>query len=274
MLEGTLQLFDVHWQLKDFEAGKIVGSQLSGYHRPLQAANFSIKYVIEGREVYCLNGQRQEVKAGEYLIVNKNSELEVYIDEDEVAKGICFYPAIEDFDFSKSGQSSTPFIEKIYTTKENKLGAYLAEYGQFIWNAIQTRTALDVDYIHSDLVGLLLADQTQIEQQLQQLSANQKQTQKELYKRLSAVYNYIEYNFSQRISIEQLAVLAHISKYHLIRNYKAIYGYTPYQHILNKRLVLAQKLKATGNYSMQEITVKTGFSDAKNLQKALKKAKK
>ena len=165
------------------------------------------------------------------------------------------------------------FTEKIYSLSENKLGLFLKQSSTQLLQQKTATQAFDFDQFYFQLAENLVQSQTHINQKIAQLPALKKQTQEELFRRVSLVSNYIEEAFQSKINLEDLAVMACLSKFHLIRSYKAIYGQSPYQHILQKRLDLAQVLIQKGQSSLEEITLETGFSDAKNLKKALKKLK-
>lgn len=58
------------------------------------------------------------------------------------------------------------------------------------------------------------------------------------------IYSYIENNYMKDISIEEMADLLGYSKYSFIRKFKEIFGMTPYQYLINKRITYAKYLLA------------------------------
>ena len=61
-------------------------------------------------------------------------------------------------------------------------------------------------------------------------------------------------------SIRDLAREAHMSPYHFIRQFEAVFGVTPHQFRIRSRLDLAKLLLAGGNHSVTEVCLETGFS--------------
>jgi AraC-like DNA-binding protein len=130
----------------------------------------------------------------------------------------------------------------------------------------------DVDFndFYTQLAEHLVQDQLLINQQLTNIRSTKRQTQEELFRRVSLAREYIQYNFTQKISIEELAAISSLSKYHFLRVFKELFRCTPYQLILKLKLNNAEKLINKG-YSYAQACEQVGFSDPKNLRKALKK---
>jgi AraC-like DNA-binding protein len=62
------------------------------------------------------------------------------------------------------------------------------------------------------------------------------------------------------LSIKDLAREVHISPFHLIRQFEAVFGVTPHQFRQASRLDLARRLLAAGEYSVTEVCMEVGFS--------------
>jgi AraC-like DNA-binding protein len=63
-----------------------------------------------------------------------------------------------------------------------------------------------------------------------------------------------------QLSIKDLAREVHISPFHLIRQFEAVFGETPHQFRQACRLDLARRLLAAGEYSVTEVCMEVGFS--------------
>ena len=62
------------------------------------------------------------------------------------------------------------------------------------------------------------------------------------------------------LTIHELARDVHISPFHLIRQFEAVFGATPHQFRQASRLELARQLLASGQYSVTEVCMEVGFS--------------
>jgi AraC-like DNA-binding protein len=61
-------------------------------------------------------------------------------------------------------------------------------------------------------------------------------------------------------TIEQLAREVHISPFHFIRQFEAVFGTTPHQFRIASRIELAKTLLAGGAYSVTDVCMEVGFS--------------
>lgn len=84
------------------------------------------------------------------------------------------------------------------------------------------------------------------------------------YKDILTVVEYIHSNYQDNINLNDMTELVNISKYHFIRLFKEQIGTTPYEYILNYRMLCAKKLLRTTSMSVGEISVNVGFSSVSN----------
>ena len=61
-------------------------------------------------------------------------------------------------------------------------------------------------------------------------------------------------------SIEELARALHISPFHFIRQFEAVFGLTPHQFRIQARLDHAKQLLALGEHSVTDVCMEVGFS--------------
>lgn len=78
--------------------------------------------------------------------------------------------------------------------------------------------------------------------------------------RVQSARDYIHDNFERDISLEQLAQVANISRFHLLRLFRQQYGFSPHMYHLQVRVNRA-KLLLHQNVSLAEIAQRTGFFD-------------
>jgi len=71
--------------------------------------------------------------------------------------------------------------------------------------------------------------------------------------------DYIINNIHREITIDELASLCNLSRFHYIRAFKKCFGIPPYQYLMKMRLSVAKLLLESTNLSMTEISSKSGF---------------
>ncbi len=147
----------------------------------------------------------------------------------------------------------------------NQPGIFTPEYGRASFIA-------DFQYLKSLMESPYSDAETQISLTLHKLIANlvsKKSASRinsfsRIKSNLDAVITYIRQNYSQKITIDCLVEVSHISKYYLIRTFKEATGMTPYRYITLTRIDEAKKLLTHTRLSVKEIGEQTGFCDAKN----------
>lgn len=89
---------------------------------------------------------------------------------------------------------------------------------------------------------------------------------------LAQVRAYLDAHFTEKINLENLAERFFISKFHLSREYKRIYGITIGNDITARRISHAKSLLRFTGSSIEQIAVASGFQDAAYFIKVFKNA--
>lgn len=82
---------------------------------------------------------------------------------------------------------------------------------------------------------------------------------------------FIDEHFAEEIDVDNIADEAHFSKFHFIRTFKSIYGITPRQYLISKRLEKAREMLGSGD-SVTETCFKVGFQSVSSFSGLFKKA--
>lgn len=264
--------------------GDFVLSDITQIEHSTDASRSSIKLVLSGVEDYNVNGNRYKLGIDQFLIVDKHSKVNLNINDKKGVKGVCIFAdqkliegAFKNYTSSCESLLDSPFkldntslFEKLFFFNENRTGAFLKSNVSFILNKHVQNQEIDFDSFYYNLVNCLVQDQLEIRGELKKLSTAKKSTKEELFRRVSKARMYIEDNFTEKIYLDELAQDVCLSKYHFLRSFKAIYQLSPYQYLIQIRLNKAQELLRK-EYSISEINNIIGFSDERNLRKALNK---
>ena len=84
------------------------------------------------------------------------------------------------------------------------------------------------------------------------------------------ILHWIGQHLTEPITVDMLAERFSISKYHMMRLFKAETGCTIHQYLLSKRLLLARELLADGS-SAKDACFRSGFQDYTTFSRAYKK---
>ena len=84
---------------------------------------------------------------------------------------------------------------------------------------------------------------------------------------------YIDAHYQENITLDQLAEVSHVSKYHLAHAFTEEYGISPINYLISKRILEAEHLLKTTDFSLSLISNTTGFSSSSYFAQIFKKQK-
>lgn len=112
-----------------------------------------------------------------------------------------------------------------------------------------------------DLLSLVLLDITRA------------QTEKHpVHQKMDQVRRYLDEHYTEKFSLDALSEQFFISKFHLSREFRSLYGITLNQYVIARRITLAKKLLRFSDYTLEEIAESCGFYDASYLNRQFKKS--
>jgi AraC-like DNA-binding protein len=82
----------------------------------------------------------------------------------------------------------------------------------------------------------------------------------DLLQYLRRARDYMDRHFDEPLDLDQLASVAGVSKYHLVRSFEATYDETPMRYLTRRRIERAQDLLRHANLTVTEICMLVGFS--------------
>jgi AraC-like DNA-binding protein len=91
-----------------------------------------------------------------------------------------------------------------------------------------------------------------------------------LYMRIVQAKLFIDKHYSQSIKLDNIIGEAFFSKYHFIRVFTKIYGYTPYQYLKSLRIKKAQQLLMEGG-EISDVAYSVGFESVTTFFNLFKK---
>jgi AraC-like DNA-binding protein len=277
---NVFERFNLDQNIIDFSA-------LKEFHGSVQSKGFSIKYVVEGIEKYDLNGHKYPIESGKYLLTNDIQEGQVEIKSPKQVKGICINIVPEmivevvsavcrpDTPYSDMalGQyfASSLFFENQYDAAQTHLGQALLEMGNTMLNNRNwQKEGLNIELFYT-LSEKIIADQIPVFKQLQSIPSLKSETKKDLLRRVSKGKEFIDMAFLKPLTIEQVSKEVAMSEYHFFRLFKSIYGTSPHQYIVKKRLDYGQNILKQDRTAVSLAAYDSGFADIHAFSKAFKR---
>jgi AraC family transcriptional regulator len=261
-------------------------SLLTEFYNADPFRSFSIKYVAEGKEIYVVNGKRYEVAGKHYLLANNHSEGNVLVDSKTLVKGICIdvSPSIitdvtaglidpgllNDNIKMDTFLNSSSFFENVYPSGRTYLGNFLEKYETQIIDAHTEKTILSREF-YFQLAEKIIKDHIPVLKQLQNVKVVKPETRKQILYKLLCAKEIIESNFLKTSYIGEIAKEIGFSEYHFFRLFKNVFGISPNQYIINKKMNYAREILKKGNTTVLDVALLCSFPDGFSFSKAFKK---
>jgi AraC family transcriptional regulator len=81
-------------------------------------------------------------------------------------------------------------------------------------------------------------------------------------RKLRAALEYIEGHLDSELTLDAIAAVAHLSRYHFARMFKTSTGLPPHQYVITRRVELAKRLLRDGvDLSLAQVAARSGFWD-------------
>jgi AraC-like DNA-binding protein len=256
-------------QLADTSA---VLSALAHQHHWCGAGLLSIKSFYGGSALYKIDGGSFRVDDERFLIFNHGQEYEITIDSDTPVESFCVFfdsriaadafrnrttasdRLLED-PFSAS--SAPPlFFERTYP-HDLVLSPVLSQF-RLAYQQNRHETGWLDEQFHRLLNQLLSVRQSAIAE-VNQLPAIRSSTRTEIYRRLHIARDFIAASYEQPIRLQDIAAVACLSPNHLLRSFKALFGQTPNQVLIEERLRQARWLLAHTDRPITDICFAVGY---------------
>ncbi|MGL4575843.1 MAG: helix-turn-helix domain-containing protein [Burkholderiaceae bacterium] len=246
----------------------------------------SIKAVTKGTEQYFVDRRRICVDEDSYLILNDKQCYGSLLGETEESDSFCIFFRPGMADEVRTGLHMRP--EEVLDTPHKTLGQNpppgfhetLRPHDQHVTPQLRYLQACilagerDEQWLEERLQRLLTS-LIQVEAMQRQVArtidAAKAATRAELARRIGWAADYIQSNYADPVTLEDIAKAATLSKFHLIRLFKQYHGVTPHTFLLEKRGRVAKRLLETTDAQIGDIAAITGFGSRWTMLRQLRK---
>jgi AraC-like DNA-binding protein len=97
--------------------------------------------------------------------------------------------------------------------------------------------------------------------------------QREYIAKFTQVFSYINENFTQSLTLEELADYAGFSKFHFSRLFKQFTNMALYDYLNQKRISEAELLLLNPNMTVTEVAMQAGFNSISSFNRVFKASK-
>lgn len=220
--------------------------------------HYLIHYVVSGKGAYKVDNKTYNLGPGDAFLVYPNKQVHYYADDTDPWEYAWVGFIGTD---APSVLKATPFISGQPVVHIKKQNESILKYMDLIYNARGT------DFVHSvEMTGylyLLFSAFMQEEEKVVRLS------QSENYVMISM--DYISANYSQPLSVEDIADHVGVSRSHLYRSFQEVIGKSPKEFLTEYRINQACYLLTHTSLSMKSIATAVGYENSLYFSKAFHK---
>ncbi|MBI6872179.1 AraC family transcriptional regulator [Clostridium aciditolerans] len=228
---------------------------------------------ISGKVTYLIEGKAYELKPWDILFVSNNEVHKPLIDPEETYERIVIW-------------INSKFLEKHNTKGNNLMTCFELASSQkcsllrlspeLLISIKNTMSQLEAAYKGTEFGNYVLKNALflQVMVYLNRLALrsenNSRNSDIKYDENIDAILNYINTNLNSDLSLDKLSDKFYMSKYYLMHKFKKYTGYTIYNYIMQKRIIMANNL-IKGGKPITEACFECGFGDYSSFLKAFKK---
>ncbi len=278
---GTVKATTTRWSDAAGASTLILGPP---YHESWSGSGgLSFKHYFGGRVPFRVEGQSFTVDDGHYVLVNADQPYEFCTDRESPVLNFTWF--VDPADVGSAWRAASSHEESLLDDPE--LSAPAPEFVVAVWPMPPAVKALRNTLVRSWQMGTLdggevgralpvivdavVAEQVRARGDLRRLSARRRSTRLEIYARLQRAKAFVTNHLTEDLSLDVLASVAHMSKYHFSRCFRELHGASPYDYVLRRRMGAAAELIASSACSVSDAATAFGYDDLSSFSRAFRR---
>lgn len=216
-------------------------------------------YVLDGLGRFEVDEDHFDVRSHDMVIVNPHIEHTEFGRSDNPLEYIVL--GIEGLDLTGRSED-LPYLSFSFGDDRDDLRFYL---NALIRELDEQRAGYDLVCQH--LLSVLILRLLRDPRERVVVSPSRKKSSKECAK----IKRYIDANFTENITLDTLASLTHMNKYHMAHVFNDEVGCSPISYLIRRRITESQRLLAFTDHSISQISGMLGFSSQSYFSQRFKK---
>ena len=236
---------------------RVVVSRLDRGETAIAGSVPSLKIVLEGEEVYKIDGRVHRVTAGQILLVDGGAPYEATIPRCST-RGLCVY--LPQLSLAPSDEQ-VPLGRAILRGSGTVAGgADLLRLAKVLHGEAVNPTDV-ANMIVYTATSTMLAGREETAQLMQNLNLKRPSARQDILNRLEMARSYLHANMDRTIPLAELATLAGISVFHFSRYFAAAFGAPPGVYHRKLRLNHARRMLQTRRVTATDAGEAIGYSE-------------
>ena len=246
--------------------GTVIFSRLPAGRSRIAAHPPSLKFVLQGEETYVIAGRTRRVGPGEFILVEGHTDFEVRTSSRDESIGLCIYLGIAAPQERTTSELAAPVIGG---SRLDPLSAMLSSYAGAMVRDLHAGAGLANRLVRQAAAGSedFL---TRFARAQRKLTQARPATRTEILQRLERARSFIHDQAGRLLTLDEIARVAALSRYHLIHAFGEAYGVSPLAYHRSLRLRAAAVKLRLGAASPSELADQLGYASPSAFTRAFK----
>lgn len=242
------------------------------------AGRLSVRAAFGGRVTHVIGATRRHVDDDTYLVVNSATSCDTAARPDTTVTYCAVYfseatvqRCLANFEgqlFQHSGPASASpgalFSERL-RPHDRRVTPLLRALATRTDGATSDSTRALWEARAEELLLALLAERQQERERVGALAQARARTRQEIFRRVSDATDYLLSRYDEPITLQQLADVACLAKFHFLRMFVAVHDLTPMEYLRCKRVAAASRLLKAEQVSLSRVARQVGVADRSTL---------
>lgn len=234
-----------------------------------------LNIVQRGEGCYIINGKKYPIQPGDIFVIN-NQEPHMAVHEENLELTVLVF----DIELLWNSKGVRQFLTPFLSRKEQFSHRIAAEHlrqprmAQLFCDIKREYEEQEIGW-QIAVESLLLCLLTMVYRcydEKRELEEGNDDFQR-MYTRISAVFGYIERNFREKITLDDLAQQVSLSPHYLCKCFKKVTGRTIFEYVEQMRIQYSCYLLQSTERSVMEIAMESGFNSVSYYNRTFKKYK-
>lgn len=259
--------------------------QGSGYDSGAHVSRFGIRFILGGSMTYSIDRNQYQIYTPTVALFNEYSDysLKVPLQSNDVLQvGIAVNPLQLRSATAAFTESSERLLDNPELTNEqfkpvSNIWNFTDKASTFS-NKLQSMLSIkdsskveEKDDFIADIFEWYFQENSRYGGFFASLSdVKKKSTKEELVRRMEIANELIQFSDPSQLTVSDLAKKSSLSEFHFIRLYKKMYGRSPYQDVLQRKMKKALQLLQTTSLSIFDVAMSVGYEDQSSLSRLFK----
>ena len=235
----------------------VTGTTTAPYIVPEHEPGMGLFLHRQGSGIYTINGQREWLHPGQFLLLNKGSRLTITLPHPGAQPLFLFFHTALATELATRNGVDWCWLERVHP-----LPPQLRQHLDWLTTLGDNCSSFGGLRADSLIRGLLneLFDKARCAATLSKtLPVTRQTTRVQLFKRLDLAREWMIANHAAPLTVDEMARVAALNTQHFLRMFRDCYGLTPHRFLTKTRLEAARRLLLNSGESIIAICRQTGF---------------